>query len=65
MQKHNHTYSIATNGLEALNLYKASLTHIPTTNTPLPTEFNAILMDLSMPIMDGIISTVHIRAFEK
>jgi CheY-like chemotaxis protein len=65
MQKHNHTYSIATNGLEALNLYKASLINIPTTNTSPLIKFNAILMDLSMPIMDGITSTIHIRAFEK
>jgi CheY-like chemotaxis protein len=61
MKKHSHTYSIATNGLEALNLYEASCTP---SSFP-PPKFNAILMDLSMPIMDGITSTLRIRAYEK
>lgn len=41
----------ASNGLEALDLYKALR---PTT----------IFMDVSMPVMDGIDATTHIRKFE-
>ncbi len=43
----------AENGEEALNLYRAS-----------PDQFDLILMDLRMPILDGYQATEQIRAFE-
>ncbi|KAK6581927.1 hypothetical protein PZA11_005624 [Diplocarpon coronariae] len=43
----------ATNGLEALEKFQAD-----------SAAFKLIFMDLSMPVMDGLTSTRHIRAFE-
>ncbi|KAJ5100726.1 hypothetical protein N7456_006778 [Penicillium angulare] len=48
------SYETASNGLIALNKYKES-----------EKPFKYILMDLSMPVMDGLISTKSIRLFEK
>ncbi len=41
----------AANGQEAVNLYQQS-----------PQLFSAILMDMQMPVMDGLTATAHIRA---
>ncbi|TKG92317.1 hybrid sensor histidine kinase/response regulator [Puteibacter caeruleilacunae] len=43
---------IAKNGQEAFNLYKEN-------------DYDLILMDMQMPIMDGLTATKEIRAFEK
>jgi CheY-like chemotaxis protein len=56
MRKLNLPHSTASNGLEALNAYKAAYPHQP---------FDVIFMDISMPIMSGIESTKHIRRFER
>ncbi|KAJ5939471.1 hypothetical protein N7466_002605 [Penicillium verhagenii] len=48
------TYETASNGLIALEKYMASTK---------PYDF--VLMDISMPVMDGILSTKKIRQFEK
>ncbi|KAJ5552389.1 CheY-like superfamily [Penicillium frequentans] len=53
MKKEGFRYATARNGLEALNTFKAH-----------PTQFGVILMDISMPIMDGFESTRLIREFE-
>lgn len=47
-------YVTALNGLEALNAYKQNMG-----------RFDAIFMDISMPIMSGIESSKHIRTFEE
>ncbi|KAH7389316.1 hypothetical protein DE146DRAFT_620053 [Phaeosphaeria sp. MPI-PUGE-AT-0046c] len=54
MKRHNYAYQEAENGLEALHAYES--------DAP---KFQTILMDMSMPIMDGMTSTRAIRAFEK
>lgn len=43
---------IASNGQEAYAMHQQNL-------------YDLILMDLQMPVMDGLESTLHIRAFEK
>ncbi|KAE8354731.1 hypothetical protein BDV28DRAFT_73467 [Aspergillus coremiiformis] len=48
------SYETASDGLIALNKYKDSRR-----------RFDYILMDISMPVMDGIQSTNHIRLYEK
>ena len=59
MQKHSHTYSIATNRLEALNLHKAYI------NRQSPSKLNAIIIDLSLPIVNDITGILRVRAPEK
>ncbi|CAI7570877.1 unnamed protein product [Penicillium palitans] len=54
MKKEGYRYTIARNGLEALNTFKAH-----------PTKFRMVLMDISMPIMDGFESTRLIRKAER
>lgn len=53
MQKSSYSYSTATNGLEALEVYAAA-----------PVKPDIILMDISMPVMDGLTSAREIRKLE-
>ncbi|KAI9155617.1 Sensor histidine kinase GacS [Paramyrothecium foliicola] len=54
VKKLGWAYDTASDGLVALNKYKES-----------PGIYKVVLMDLSMPVMDGIVATTHIRAFEQ
>lgn len=54
-------YCEAMNGLEAFETYKSEAV----SSTPPTRPFDIILMDISMPIMDGLSSTRNIRKFEK
>lgn len=54
-------YCEAMNGLEAFEAYKSEAL----SSTPPTRPFDFILMDISMPIMDGLTSTRSIRKFEK
>ncbi|KAJ0418604.1 hypothetical protein BJY00DRAFT_287429 [Aspergillus carlsbadensis] len=54
MSRLGYQHEAAINGLVALNRYKES-----------PSAFKVVLMDVSMPVMDGIDATRHIRAFER
>jgi CheY-like chemotaxis protein len=53
----NHTFETASNGLEAVQLYKASLVQNH--------QFDFVFMDISMPVMNGFEATREIRRFEK
>ena len=50
MQKINCSYDTAHNGLVALEKYKS---------------YDFVLMDISMPVMDSLVSTTKIREFER
>lgn len=52
LNKYGLTYDLATNGLEAVNLYKKN-------------NYDLILMDEQMPVMDGNIATITIIKYEK
>ncbi|KAL2070264.1 hypothetical protein VTL71DRAFT_13290 [Oculimacula yallundae] len=54
MRKLKFLYRTAVNGLEALQLYKE---HHAT--------LRVVITDISMPIMDGMVSTLEMRRFEK
>ncbi|KAI9927481.1 hypothetical protein MW887_003096 [Aspergillus wentii] len=54
MKKEKYPHATATNGLEALEAFKAD-----------PGRFGAILMDITMPVMDGLTATREIRRVEQ
>ncbi|KAJ4983598.1 sensor histidine kinase response regulator (hsp90-like protein) [Stagonosporopsis vannaccii] len=54
MKKYNLQYTEAENGLEALRAYQSA-----------PSQFDVILMDMSMPVMDGVSATRAIRQYEQ
>jgi osomolarity two-component system sensor histidine kinase NIK1 len=52
LKKYNHTVAIANNGLEAVDMFMES-------------KYDVILMDIMMPVMDGLEATVKIREVEE
>ncbi|KAL0930099.1 Histidine kinase 5-like protein 2 [Colletotrichum truncatum] len=57
MRKLGHEFACATNGLEAFEAFQES-------SGQGAKEFKCILMDISMPVMDGFESARRIRALE-
>jgi signal transduction histidine kinase/CheY-like chemotaxis protein len=60
VRRSKHPHDSATNGLEAVEAYKKSVQENGGKRA-----FKYILMDISMPVMDGMSATKEIRKFEK
>jgi osomolarity two-component system sensor histidine kinase NIK1 len=52
LKKYNHEVTIANNGLEAIEMFRDE-------------KYDVILMDIMMPVMDGLEATVKIREVER
>lgn len=51
LKKYNHDVTIANNGVEAIEKFREQ-------------KFDVVLMDIMMPVMDGLEATIKIREFE-
>lgn len=65
IKKSGHTFMTASNGLEALEAYKSQCGEAKDRDAAIDSPFDYVLMDLSMPVMDGLTSTRKIRAHER
>lgn len=64
LTKLGHTVFVANHGREALSqLQKTRFSAVPTLDPPFP--LSVVLMDVEMPIMDGLTCTRKIREMEK
>ncbi|KAI5204636.1 hypothetical protein E4T38_04634 [Aureobasidium subglaciale] len=66
MEKSGHAFMTANNGLEAFEAYKSECEDNDNNSDQMvDPPFDYVLMDLSMPVMDGLTSTRNIRAHER
>lgn len=65
IKRSGHAFMTASNGLEALEAYKSQCGKASDNDVAIDSPFDYVLMDLSMPVMDGLTSTRKIRAHER
>jgi CheY-like chemotaxis protein len=65
LRKAGYEVYVTNNGVEALDFLRTTEHWAPSRTTTAPTRVSAILMDIEMPVMDGLTCARKIREYQR